>query len=384
MKKVILTLGITVGVLSCAAASLRAQDATPAATGADGGAPPSPATGKATGEIAAAAKKFLATLDDAQRGKVVFDFKDEAQRKRWSNLPTSFVKRAGLRMGDLAQPQRDAAMAVVAAALSPQGYEKVLQIVEGDEMLKKNDRGGRGGPGGGGPGGPGGGGPGGPGGGGRGGQAMFGHDEYYISFLGQPSATEPWMIQFGGHHLGINVTLVGEQGTLAPSHTAAQPAIYELEGRTVRPLGRETDKAFALISSLDEAQRKQAVLGVEMHDLVLGPGRDGQTIQPEGIKGAALTDKQREMLLDLASEWIGIQNEAVAKGKMDEMKKNVVETWFAWSGSTEKGAAAYFRIQGPTVLIEYAPQRLGGDPTRHIHTIYRDPTNDYGAKWWKP
>ena len=101
------------------------------------------------------------------------------------------------------------------------------------------------------------------------------------------------MIQFGGHHLGLNITLAGEQGTLAPSHTGAQPAIYELEGKTVRPLGRETDKAFALLSSLDEAQRKQAILGFQMRDLVLGPGRDGQTIQPEGIKGSALTEKQR-------------------------------------------------------------------------------------------
>ena len=370
MKKLIPILAITAGLSSGAATSLRAQDPTPmanpAATGTNSGAQHSAAPAKATGEIAAAAKKFLATLDDAQRGKVVYDFKDNAQRQRWSNFPTSFVKRGGLRMGDLTQPQRDAAMAVVAAALSPQGYEKVLQIIEGDEVLKKTDRGG------------------GPGGGGRGGPAMFGHDEYYISFLGQPSATEPWMIQFGGHHLGINITLVGEQGTLAPSHTGAQPAIYELEGKTVRPLGRETEKAFALISSLDEAQRKQALLGFQMHDLVLGPGRDGQTIQPEGIKGSALTDKQREMLLDLTSEWTGIQSEAVAKAKMDEMKKNVAETWFAWSGPTEKGSAAYFRIQGPTVIIEYAPQRMGGDATKHIHTIYRDPTNDYGAKWWKP
>ena len=113
-------------------------------------------------------------------------------------------------------------------------------------------------------------------------------------------------------------------------------------------------------------------------------GRDGQTIQPEGIKGSDLTDKQQEMLLDLASEWSGIAFEAVAKAKIDEIKKNIAETWFAWSGPTEKGSAAYFRVQGPTVIIEYAPQRLGGDPTKHIHTIYRDPTNEYGARWWKP
>ena len=100
------------------------------------------------------------------------------------------------------------------------------------------------------------------------------------------------MCQFGGHHLALNLTMVGDQGTLAPSHTAAQPAVFELEGKTVRPLGRETDKAFALLSSLDESQRKQAILSFQMRDLALGPGRDGQTIQPEGIKGEALTPQQ--------------------------------------------------------------------------------------------
>jgi hypothetical protein len=308
-----------------------------------------------TAATVAAAKKFLSTLDDTQRGKLVFDFKDQAQRKRWSNLPTGAFRREGLRMGDLNKSQRDAAMAVLAAALGPQGYEKVVQIVQADELLKSS----------------------------QGGRVNFGRDEYYISLLGQPSEIEPWIIQFGGHHLGLNITSAGEHGTLAPSHTGAQPAIYELEGKTIRPLGREVDKAFALIASLDDAQRKQAILGFQMRDLVLGPGRDGQTIQPEGIKGAALTEKQRDMLLDLAGEWTGIMHEAGAKAKMAEMKKNVSETWFAWSGPTEKGSAAYFRIQGPTVFIEYAPQRLGNEPTKHIHTIYRDPTNEYGAKWSK-
>ena len=152
----------------------------------------------------------------------------------------------------------------------------------------------------------------------------------------------------------------------------------------MRPFGRATDNAFALVRSLDDAQRKQAILSFQIRDLVLGPGRDGQTVQPEGIKGSALTERQREMLLDLASEWTGIMHEAVAKTKMDEMKQHIAETWFAWSGPTEQGSAAYFRIQGPTVMIEYAPQRMGGDATQHIHTIYRDPTNEYGVKWWKP
>ena len=90
------------------------------------------------------------------------------------------------------------------------------------------------------------------------------------------------------------------------------------------------------------------------------------------------------MLLDLAFEWVGIVNHPAAAEKMAELKTNLAETWFAWSGPTENGRAAYFRIQGPTVLIEYAPQGIFGDPTQHIHTMYRDPTNDYGRKLLKP
>lgn len=241
------------------------------------------------------------------------------------------------------------------------GYEKVLQIVEADEALKSGNRGGAGGRG--------------------GGPAIFGRDEYYISLLGQPSATDPWALQFGGHHLGMNLTFIGDHRTMAPSHTGAQPAIYEIEGKTIRPLGHETDKAFALVSSLDESQRKKAVLGVQMHDLVLGPGRDGEAIQPEGINGSDLTEKQRGMLLDLASEWTGMMTEAAAKTKLAEIKSHLAETWFVWSGPLDKAGLGYFRIQGPTVWIEYAPQRLGGDVTRHIHTIYREPGNEYGQQW---
>jgi hypothetical protein len=374
----------------------------------------------ATGSTVTAANKFLATLDEAARAKVLFDYQDATQRQRWSNFPTGIFQREGLRLGDLTPSQRDAAMAVLASALSPQGFEKVKQIVAADEVLRSTDggTGGRGGPGGGpggtpagraggpaganpsddqargggpaggpnavgGPAGPGGGARGGRGGRGGGGGLIFGQDYYFISFLGKPSATEPWMIQFGGHHLAINITLVGAQGTLAPSHTGAQPAHYEIEGKTMRPLGREVDKAYALLATLDDSQRKQAILGVQMRDLVLGPGRDGQMIQPEGIKGSALTEKQRDMLLDLAGEWTGIMNEAMAKVKMDEMKAGASETWFAWAGPTEPGQAAYFRIQGPAVFIEFSPQNMGGDATNHIHTIYRDPTNDYGTKWSK-
>ena len=125
---------------------------------------------------------------------------------------------------------------------------------------------------------------------------------------------------------------------------------------------------------------KQAILNYKVADLVLGPGQDGKTIQPEGIKCSAMNASQQAMLLDLVGEWAGIVHEQAAAVRMAEIKANLSGTWFAWSGPTTNGMPAYYRIQGPTVVIEYAPQPLGGDPTMHIHTIYRDPTNDYGKK----
>ncbi len=315
---------------------------------------PRPAIGSGqAARIARTAEALLDMLNDAQRAKVLFKFGDKEQRARWSNLPTGMAERRGLRMGDLTPDQRTAVMTLLSVTLSKMGYEKILGIMDGDEVLK--NAGGGGGP-------------------------AFGRDEFYLSLLGTPSATAPWMLQFGGHHLALNVTFVGQEGVLTPSLIAVQPARYSLNGRTVRPLGRETDKAFKLVSSLNANQRKEAVLGFQMRDLVLGPGHDGETIQPEGIKASALTDHQQQMLLDLVAEWSGIIHDTAAAEKMIEIKANLADTWFAWSGPTEPDSAAYFRVQGPTVVIEYAPQRLGGDPTQHIHTMYRDFTNDYGKK----
>lgn len=337
-----------------------------------------------TARIVGAANAFLLTLDENQRASVLFSFDDQEQRKRWSNFPITMVPRAGMGLKDMTEPQRRAAMALVASALSPRGYEKVLQIMEGDEVNKNNEAAGGGRGGGRGPGGP----P--PGGrgrgrGGPGGGLMFGKDLYYISLLGTPSEKTPWMLQFGGHHLALNIAIAGEHGVLTPTLTGAQPAIYTEDGKTVRPLEGESDKAIALLSALDENQRKQAILGFQMRDLVLGPGQDGKTIQPEGLKASLMNDRQRAMLLDLVSEWAGIVHESAAAERMAELTAEANEMWFAWSGPTTvapgSNITAYYRVQSPHLVIEYAPQELGGDPALHVHTMYRDPTNDYGKKY---
>jgi hypothetical protein len=339
----------------------------------------------ATSKIVGEANAFLATLSEKQRLAVLYKFDDDQQRVRWSNFPTGFVPRGGLSLEELSDIQQKAALALVASTLSQKGFEKVEEIREADDVFKatphqhppfgnNKDSGPEHPPSGGGKEGP-------AGGGIKGGapnHEMFGKNLYYISILGTPSEKEPWMLQFGGHHLALNITILGDLGILTPSLTGAQPGTYTANGKTVRPLGQENDKGFALLNALDDAQRKQAILNYRVADLVLGPGHDGQTIQPEGLKASAMDEKQRLMLLDLISEWVGIVNDNFAAARMVEIKAGLEDTWFAWSGRTTvepgKNGASYYRIQGPKLLIEYAPQP-GED---HVHTIYRDPTDDYG------
>lgn len=322
-----------------------------------------PAAGSSVLRAVEAANTFLAALDAPQRAKVVLPL-NTTTRAVWSNLPTGVAmqvgatERNGLKLGVLTPAQQDAALALVAAVLSSPGYQKVLNIVNADQVLETSSAPTRG----------------------AASRVRFGRAEYYIAILGTPSATDPWMVQFGGHHLAINVTIAGVQSVLTPTHTGTQPATYTLNGQTVRPLGNERDKAFKLMTALDAKQQKEALLGYQVRNLVLGPGEDGKVIQPEGVRVSSFTSAQRAMLLDLVREWVDILERESAAAKMKEIESNLAETYFAWSGSTANDGLAYFRVQGPTVVIEYAPQGNPRPTTDHIHTIYRDPTNDYGRK----
>jgi Protein of unknown function (DUF3500) len=315
-----------------------------------------------TGSIVAAADTFLATLDAGQRAKARLDL-NARTRTVWSNLPTGIAmqvgatERNGLKLGAMTPAQEKAALAVLAAALSRDGYQKVLAIVDADQALEQQSAPTRA----------------------PSAKIRFGRAEYYLAILGTPSTNDKWMLQFGGHHLAINVTFAGGAEVLTPTHTGAQPATFTIDGRTVRPLGDEKDKAQALLAALTADQRKAAVLGIEVRNLVLGPGEDGRMIAPEGVKGSALSGAQRTLLADLISEWVGIIGDDTAAAKMTAVTAGLDNTYFAWAGATTPGADAYFRIQGPSVFIEYAPQ--GNSTTGdHIHTIYRDPTNDYAER----
>lgn len=335
--------------------------------------PPAPET--QTKATVAAATAFLNSLSAEQRGKVQFAFTPQATATAakfkggmggrmtflgeqygqavWSNYPVSDVARPGVQLGSLSAKQREAAMHLLQVLLSSMGYQKVLAIMGSDQALADGGT-----------------------------NYASGKDVYTLGLFGTPSATAPWLVQFGGHHLGLNVLIAGTHGVLTPTLTGAQPAVYQSQGKTVRVLAQENDKAFALLDALDATQRKKATLTYEVRDLVLGPGHDGETIVPEGLKGSDMTAPQRALLLDLMGEWAGIIQESYVQVRLTELKTGLNDSYFAWSGplthAPGRNGTSYYRIQGPKVVIEFSPQGVGGDPSMHVHTIYRDPTNEYG------
>src|SRR5436853_250571 len=152
-----------------------------------------------------------------------------------SDHRTQMFQGNGIRLGDLNKKQRAAALEALAAVLSKQGYQKVIDVMNADDQLVK----------------------------GKDNKMRFGTDNFYLALFGKPSPTQPWMVQFGGHHLGLNVTIVGKQAVLTPTHTGAQPVLFKRDGKKVRPLGLENDLAFKLVNQLNARQRAVAVRGAK-------------------------------------------------------------------------------------------------------------------------
>jgi hypothetical protein len=316
----------------------------------------------ATPAIVAAANAFVATLNDTEKSTGLFDWSNTAQRQRWSNFPPAGFKRAGLMWGNLSAAQQNAWLAIMQATLSTEGYNRVNAEWSADDALLAQE---------------------GTGGG-------FGRNNYYIALIGAPSETDPWQWQWGGHHVTVNATIAGSNIVLTPSFIGAQPGQYtDANGTTVRPLGDIEDEGYALVNSLDATQQKAAILGTAPIDLVLGPGQDGKTIQSEGLPASQMTADQKAAFVKLIGHYTGLGNEAIAAARTAEVQSTLDQTTFAWYGPTTAGSAAYFRVTGPTIVIEFSPQSNGGPGSTsnsgatdmHIHGMYRDPTNDYGAKY---
>ncbi|MGJ8656218.1 MAG: DUF3500 domain-containing protein [Akkermansiaceae bacterium] len=304
-----------------------------------------------TDGIVKSANGVLGMLDKEQLEKVKFGFDDDVQRKLWSNLPSSMVPRKGLRMGDLSNEQKAAVMGVLKATLSERGYQQVVDNMYSERLLRikhgvKNRH--------------------------------YSEDEYYFSILGEPSGTEPWMWQYGGHHLAINATVVGEMVTLSPSFTGGNPVDFVRNGEKVRQLAGDEDVSYALAASLSDEQREKAIILGKRGNVAFGPKAKDLTPKKEGILASELDEKQRGLLLKLIEERVGILNDVHSWVAMKKVAEQLGETYFVWFGDTEPGCTSNYRIQGPGVIIEYFAQGKGQGGHMHTHAMYRDPSNDYG------
>ena len=308
-----------------------------------------------------AVQAFLATLTDEQKTAVTYDYDDETKTTSWSNFPVTFVDRAGLNVADLTEEQQVAALQVLEALLSDDAYETVSNIIASDQYLVENSS-----------------------------TTESSLGQYYIALFGDATDTSAYEVQFGGHHLGINATLDGTADaiTFAPTHLGVQPADWTTDdGTEVQAFDGIYTDAFAFYDSLTAEQQATLTSG----DVTMcAPGDTCDFTTGAGLTGADLTDEQRELLLDLIANWSGMADEESAATTRAEIEATLDDTVIAWSGETTydmtQGDGINFSISGPNVYVGFQAQQgsAGADVEGvstsgwgHVHTIYRDPTDDY-------
>jgi len=301
-----------------------------------------------------AAKAFLATLSEDERKLALLPL-NHPERKLWTNVPAS-ADDGGLRLGDLSKPQLESACAFLSTVMSTSGYLKSRNIMLADDLLlrskKQAER--------------------------RGG---LGAANYWIAIFGEPSETETWGVQWDGHHVAVNLTIKGKQMSLSPSFIGTQPHQFMLGDEEIVPMAQEGPLAHEFLNSLDEKQRASAVLGETRGRMKAGAGRDGVKPKPEGVSCATLTGEQKKILMKLVALWVSDLPEAPAKARMKEIEAQLDKTYFSWYGPQGERADASYHFYGPELIIEYNGQDLGGDPLDHLHSIYRNPKNEYGELW---
>ena len=305
---------------------------------------------------AAAANAFLATLSPDEKKQAHLPLNDP-ERQKWTNVPTKATD-GGIRLGDLTRPQLESACAFLSTVLSENGYLMGRNIMLADDLLIKNEaRAKR-----------------------RGG---FGSANFWIAIFGTPSETEPWAVQWDGHHVAINLTIVGEKMTLSPAFIGTQPHKFMLGDEEIIPMQNEIAWAINFMNSLDKEQRAKAIITNKRGRMQAGAGKDGVMPEAKGLPCSELTADQHALLLKLVGLWIDDLPAKAAKARMAEVNEQLKKAHFAWYGPFTPGSDASYHLVGPEIIVEYTGQDLGGNPLDHIHSIYRNPTNEYGAQWLK-
>ncbi len=299
-------------------------------------------------EMAAAAKNFLVALSPEQRAQARFEFTD-AERQDWHFIPRP---RKGLPIKDMTQEQRLLAHALLSTGLSHRGYakavtimslEEVLAVLENDTEHKKRNP-----------------------------------ELYFVSVFGTPGGTDPWGWRFEGHHMSLNFTVAGNAApSLTPSFFGTNPGEVRTGPRTgTRVLGVEEDLGRTLVKSLNEEQRKVAVINATAPKEVLNaPGRVDPT-KPEGIAQEKLTADQQAMLTKLVKEYLFSRRPDVATEEWAKLEKaGLGKLHFAWAGGLERGEPHYYRVQGGNFVLEYDNTQ---NEANHVHCLWRDFDHDFG------
>ena len=299
--------------------------------------------------IVEAANAFVNSLDKIQKQTVTYKFSDNAQRSNWSNFPEGMIPRGGLDLGVLSRKQRTLLETLLSQIMSPKGMENLNYQLAAEDTIPPSSI------------------------------LKYGSQNFYVALLGMPSNTQPWMFQFGGHHLAINVTIYGADVTFSPMLTGAQPAYIQYEGNNIFITQNELSAVQAFMNSLTQEQKKVAVRSDEVIDLQYGPGKYSKKVAFEGIKGSELKAEQKRLLFNLINTRIGFINENDYEAVKSTTLAELDDTYFGWWGS-RNNLRFYFRITAPSLIIEYAPQEEKNKIT-HIHSMYRNPKNDYGSAW---
>jgi len=318
------------------------------------------AAGRSPAVMATAADAFLKSLNVEQRQQASFPVTGD-EWTHWHFIPTDMFPRKGLTIKSMTEPQRQLARKLLESGLSQKGYLTATSIMDLENVLgaleaaRRTDDA-------------------------RRGNAMVRDPErYFFSVFGTPSATGTWGWRVEGHHVSLHFMVInGTMVASSPSFFGSNPAeVREGPKKGLRILAAEEDSARALFVALAPAQQKQALVNVEAPGDILTTNKvQVDPLAPPGIAASALDAKQRDLLLKVVDSYVSLMASDIAEDRMAKLRKaGLDKITFAWAGDIERGKKHYYRVQGPTFLIEYDNTQ---DDANHIHSIWRDFEGDFG------
>jgi hypothetical protein len=301
----------------------------------------------AANEMAEAANDFLASLQPEQQTNAIFELQCD-ERMNWHFVPK---ERAGLALKDMSKAQRGLVHALLDSALSQRGYVKVTTILGLEVVLfdleNKNPR--------------------------------RDPELYYVSIFGKPDETNTWGWRVEGHHLSINFTIVnGKEIATTPMFFGSNPGEVKNGPRNgVRALANEEDLGRQLVKSFSDEQRKIVIFSTNApKDVLTGNSRKAKVLELAGLSHAQMSKEQQKLLLKLIKEYLFRNRSEIAEADLSRIEiAGLDKVHFGWAGGMERGEGHYYRIQGPTFLLEYDNTQNNAN---HVHTTWRDFENDFG------